>query len=628
MISLKDFRYAQIYIPIFVVVGLLFAGILSLLNLMQLANQLLALIVFIGLLPFVRDMLISMRRGHFGIDLIAVVGIVASLLIHEYLAGSVILLMLSGGEALERYARRRARKELTHLLSRVPTKAHLKSGGKILDVAVASIVVSDVLVIKPGEIIPVDGVVLSGDSMVDESALTGESLPVGKNQSSNVMSGSVNLQGVLEVKTLKPSAESKYAQIVRLVREAEEQKAPFVRMADQYSVFFTIVSFGLAGLAWLISGDPVRALAVLVVATPCPLILATPIAFTSGMSRAALRGIIVKSGEAIEKLAEAKSFVFDKTGTITLGIPRVVKISTFSSLKESEVERIAASLDQLSAHILAASLVTSAREAGEKLVFPEDFSEKLGYGVEGKIEGKKYFFGKLSFLTENKIKVSSKMIEERSQILDKGIIPVYLGGGGKPIGVVFFADEVRQDVKLQFEYLSKFVDKIIMVTGDRLVVARAVAERVGITEVRADRLPEQKLADIHELQQNHGPVVMVGDGINDAPALAAADVGIVLGSTGSTAAHEAGDIVVTVDQFDRIPEIFQISRHVLNIAKQGIAIGIGLSIMLMVLAALGFIKPVLGALLQEIIDVLVILNALRVNAAINPRALPRHEDHQ
>lgn len=612
----------ELLVPTFVVGGLVVAGVLSLLKFEFTADRLLGLILLIGFLPLVRDMIVNLRRGNFGVDIIAVVGIASSLIIHEYLAGSVILLMLSGGGALEAYARGRARKELTHLLSRAPTIAHLKKNAAIIDVPVGSLQVGDVIIVKPGEIIAVDGVILSGRSMVDESALTGESLPQERTKHNRVLSGTINLEGVLELKTLKPSAQSQYAQIVRLVREAEANKAPFVRLADRYSIFFTIVAFSLSAIAWLISHDPVRALAVLVVATPCPLILATPIAFTSGMSRAALRGIIIKSGEAIEKLARARSFLFDKTGTITLGVPKVLKVSSFSEVRPATIKKLAASLDQLSTHVLASSLVTAVREEGVDLEYPTEFSEHLGFGVEGNVKGKRYFFGKLSFLRDKGIVIASDIEERREIELQKGIIPVYLAAGKKLLGAVYFADQVRKNVSSQFKLLSRFAGKIVMVTGDRRRVAETIGASVGITDIRSERLPEEKLADVRELRLSAGPVVMVGDGINDAPALAAADVGIVLGSSGSTAAHEAGDIVITVNQFDRILEVFVICRHVLYIAKQGIFIGIGLSILLMILAAIGLIKPVAGALMQEIIDVLVIFNALRVHAVIKLDVLP------
>ncbi len=603
----------EVVIPVFVLLGLVLASVLYLVGNHSGANLTLAVILFLGSLPFIKDMLISVFHRDFGIDLIAAVGILSSLIIGEYLAGCVILLMLSGGKALEVYALSRARKELSELLSRAPTKAHRKVGEKIEDIPVDDVVINDIVVVKPGEILPVDGIVLSGKSMVDEAALTGESLPVEKAEHMHVMSGSMNMDGVLEIKALKSSSESRYAQIVKLVRTAEEQKAPFVRLADRYSVWFTGIAFFLAGSAWLFSHDPARALAVLVVATPCPLILAAPIAFASGISRAAKRGIIIKYGDAMEKLAEAKSILFDKTGTLTLGVPKVVKVISLGKQSEKEILQIAASLDQLSVHILAQSLVGHARGLKIHFSYPDLFEEHLGYGVQGKIDGELYLLGKQSFLAENGIKLPVQLKKAHEEIQTTGVIAVYLATKKETIGVIHFADEIRKDMKAQFKILSSMVPEITMVTGDKKVVAHSIAAEIGITHVMAECLPEDKLKEVKRLQKISSPVVMVGDGINDAPALAAADVGIAIGSGSSTAAHEAGDIIITVDAFDRVIEVFQISKRVLYIAKQCIFVGIGLSILLMIVAAFGYIKPVIGAALQEVIDVIVILNALRVH---------------
>ncbi len=611
--SLSNFLSLEVFVPLFVVVGLLLGAIFYFTGNPLLANRVLAAVLFIGSLPFIKDMVVSIFHKEFGIDLIAAVGILSSLVIGEYLAGCVILLMLSGGKALEVYALSRARKELSELLSRAPTKAHRKVGEKIEDIPVDDIAIHDVVVVKPGEIVPADGIVLSGKSMVDESALTGESLPVEKAEHMQVMSGSMNMDGVLEIKALKPSSESRYAQIVKLVRDAEEQKAPFVRLADRYSVWFTAVSFLLAIGAWIISRDPARALAVLVVATPCPLILAAPIAFASGISRAAKRGIIIKYGDAMEKLAEAKSILFDKTGTLTLGVPKVVEIISLTKQSELEIVQIAASLDQLSVHILAQSLVSYAKKTKVDFLYPEEFEEHMGYGVEGKVNGTFYYLGKQSFLEEHHIQLPAAMKKKHETMQNSGVIAVYLANKKTAIGVVHFADQIRDDMKAQFAKLSEIVSEITMVTGDKKTVANTIAAQIGITHVLAECLPEDKLTEVKRLQKISSPVVMVGDGINDAPALAAADVGIAIGSGSSTAAHEAGDIIIAVDAFDRVIEAFQISKRVLYIAKQCIFVGIGLSILLMIIAAFGYIKPVVGAALQEVIDVIVILNALRVH---------------
>jgi heavy metal translocating P-type ATPase len=602
-------------LPLFVIAGLVLGGILRIGTYHAQSDLVLLLTLGLGSVPLFIESARSILRGHFGIDIIAVVAIVSSLVLHQYVAGSVILLMLSGGEALEVYALRRARRELKHLVDQAPRFAHRQQGSDIDDVSVDVLVPGDTVLVKPGEAVPVDGQVISGRAMVDESKLTGEAMPVEKSQGSQVMSGSVCNDGVLTIRVVKTSGDSKYQQIIRLVREAEEQKAPFVRLADRFSVWFTIVSFSLAGLAWYLSGDPQRVLAVLVVATPCPLILATPIAFASGISRAAKRGIIVKNGGALEKLGTARCFVFDKTGTLTLGIPSLLRIESSGTMSESELLSLAASLDQLSAHILARALVRHAREKGVALVLPENFTESFGDGVHGTIGGLRYALGRLSFLERSGVRIPSEISATHDAARARGEITVYLADNKEIIGVLFFSDVVRDDVKDLFHRLSSLgIEKVVMLTGDKAAVAHKLGEKVGIPaeNIQAECLPEDKVRAVRNLRATHAPVVMVGDGVNDAPAIAAADVGVALGAHGSTASSEAGDVVIMLERIDRVGEALCIGHNVLRIALQSIGIGIGLSLILMVIAAFGYIVPVAGALLQEIIDIIVILNALRV----------------
>lgn len=599
-------------IPWFVLAGLVLAGIATFQGLSILANRVLLFTLVIGSLPLFIDIAKSMIRKHFGVDLIALVAIVGAIGLGEYLAGTVILLMLSGGEALEAFALRRARKSLTSLVENAPVTAHLKNGSSIVEVSVEKVRPGDIVIVRRGEVAPVDGVVIQGSAMVDESMLTGEPLPLSKSVGSEVMSGSVAKDGVLEIQALRGSGDSKYERIIRLVREAEAKKAPFVRLADRYSVWFTALAFILALTAWFLSGDPVRVLAVLVVATPCPLILATPIAFASGISKAAQRGIIVRHGGVFEKLGEAKSLLFDKTGTLTLGMPRVQEVVTVGGSKD-DVLRIAASLDQLSAHVLARSLVSNAREKNLSLSMPQNFQEVLGSGVQGDIAGKTYLFGSHDFLSQHKVSLPLGVVPRPRDDGDE--IIVYLSDDRRVLGAIRFADEIRPGVKELFASIVTLgLRKVVMITGDKRESALKIAEAVGIPakNVVAEALPEDKVAEVERLKKTDGPVVMVGDGVNDAPAIAAADVGIALGAHGSSATSEAGDVVVMVDRIERVGEALMISHRVLTIAKQSIGIGIGLSLFLMVLAAFGFIRPVVGALLQEVIDVVVIVNALRV----------------
>lgn len=604
----------RMLIPVLVALALLGAALGHSLGLATFVDQILLVAIIVGVIPLLIDLGKSLWRRHFGVDILAMLAIATAVVLQEYAAAAVILLMLSGGEALEAYALRRARKDFSDLIANAPSKAHQKVGDNIIDVPVAQLVPGDLIVVKPGEMLPVDGEVMNGRSTVDESALTGESLPLEKTKGSQVMSGSINSQGVLGVRVLRPSAESKYEQIIRLVTAAEANQAPFVRLADRYSVWFTALALCMAALAWFVSGDPLRVLAVLVVATPCPLILATPIAFASGIGRAAKRGIIIKSGGVLEKLGQTKVVVFDKTGTLTFGVPEVVFVDALVE-DAAYIVRMAASADQLSTHVLANALQHYAITQKIAVELPEEFHEEFGQGVTAMISGKKFMVGRVSWLAEQKVAVSAAYLEKQQQARAQGRMTVGVARDKELIGLIFLADTIRTDVKKLLHSLPTMgIPKVVMMTGDSRVVADRIAAEAGIAaeNVYADMLPEAKVARVQVLQQTIGHVVMVGDGINDAPALAVADVGIAMAANGATAASEAADIAILVNKVERVGDTLRIGSGVLRIAQQSIFIGIGLSTFLMVIAVLGYISPVIGALLQEIIDVVVIINALRV----------------
>ncbi|MCX6757697.1 MAG: heavy metal translocating P-type ATPase [Candidatus Nomurabacteria bacterium] len=609
-------KKATYYIlPSFALLGLALGFILHISGSIGLDNKVWMVTIIIGTIPLIWKILKDIFSGHFGIDLIAIIAIITSFVLGQYLAGNIILLMLSGGEALEMYALKRARKELSSLISNAPTFAHIKKDGNLLDVDVHEVKVKDLILIKTGEIIPADGIVILGKSQVDESALTGESLPAEKGIGSSVFSGSVNKSDILEVEVIRLPSESKYEQIIKLVKQAEENRAPVVRLADKYSVWFTIITFGLAALAWFLAKDSVRLLAVLVVATPCPLILATPIAMISGISRAAKRSIIVKNGGALEVLAETNAFIFDKTGTLTLGQPEIIEVISFGKEK-NEVLRISASLDQLSLHVLARSLQNYALKNNIALTIPTNFRENFGEGVSGDIEDQIYFFGKLKFLERNGINISKEVFERHLSFQEKGQIAVYAGNKDGVLGIVVFADIVRPETKSLFSDLKKNgLEKIVMLTGDKKSVAEIISKQLEIDDIHAEALPENKVFEVQDHQRQFGKVAMIGDGVNDAPALATADVGISMGQHGSSASSDSSDIVIMVDNLDRVGEAYIIAKKTLKIAKQGIFFGIGVSIILMIFAAFGYISPIYGALIQEGLDVIVILNALRVSFA-------------
>ncbi len=562
-------------------------------------------------IPLWYEILRDIFRGQFGVDLIAGVALASTFLFGAYLPGIIVLIMLSGGETLEAYAMHRARRELSLLLAHAPVIAHIKTDTGLADVAVSDVKIGDTVLVKPGEIIPVDGTVIEGISSVDESAMTGESIPEEKRPGSFVISGTKNTSAVLYVTSTKEASESRFEQILKLVKDAEESRAPLVRLADRYSVYFTLLTFGIAVATYLLTHDTTRVLSVLVVATPCPLILATPIAIISGISRSAKRGIIVKNGGALESLASAKTFVFDKTGTITLGVPEVARVDVFRG--EGDILALSASLDQCSTHILARALVAHSVAQNKKLLYPEACFEHFGEGIEGSLNGTMYRFGSLKFMTRSGILVKESVKAHHTEAQDLGLIAVYLSEGTEIIGAVLFADKPRPDAKSMFDSLRALgMHKIMLLTGDKHTVAERIGAEIGITDIHAECLPEDKVKYVRELKKNDRPVVMVGDGVNDAPALAVSDVGIALGTGGETASSEAAHIVVVSGSLSRVLEAYQVAKRTLTVAKQGIFIGIGLSLVAMILGSIGTIEPLTGALLQEGIDVLVILNALRV----------------
>jgi heavy metal translocating P-type ATPase len=564
----------------------------------------------IVLATVVPPVVLSLVRRRIGVDAIALLAMGGALVLGEYLAGAVIALMLAGGNALEEIASGRARRELTKLVERAPRTARLRRGETTVEVDVDAVVPGDVLVVAAGEILPVDGSVASSGAVLDESALTGEPLPVAYARGGVIRSGTANAGGTFELEAARPASESAYSALVRLVEQAQARTAPFVRLADRYAAIFLPVTLVAAGLAWALSGDPVRALAVLVVATPCPLILAAPIALIAGVSRAARAGVVVKGGGVIERLGEARTVLLDKTGTLTLGSPQVARIEAWDGRAEDDILRLAASLDQVSPHALARALVRAARERGLDLPLPDEAGEAPGEGVEGTVEGLRVAVGSARWLGARGYAdgAAHPGLEARGRSV------VLVGVEGRIVGAVVLADRLREDAKALTRSLhEQGISHVALVTGDASAAAETIGREAGVDRVYGGLVPEQKLEIVRSLQQRADlrPVVMVGDGINDAPALAAADVGIAMGSAGATISSETADAVILVDRVDRVADAVAIGRRAFRIARQSVIVGMGLSMGAMVLAAFGLIAPVGGALLQEAIDVGVILNALR-----------------
>jgi heavy metal translocating P-type ATPase len=562
--------------------------------------------LLIGGTPLVVKTIAGMLRGRFAADIVALLAIVTAFILGEYFAGAVIVLMQSGGEALEGFAMRRASGSLEALLARAPKIAHREHGGAgdLEDVPVDAVRVGDLLVIRPGDLVPVDGEVIDGASTVDQSALTGEPVPLHAAPGTRLLSGSVNLEGALRMRASHESAQSQYQQIVRLVERARSEKPPIQRLADRFAVWFTPVTLVMCGVAYVVTGDPTAVLAVLVVATPCPLILATPVAVISGISRAAEVGIIVKTGAAIEQVGRAGVVVFDKTGTLTVGHATVSKVVALDGVSADDVVRLAAAVEQLSSHHLARAVVTEGLRRFPRLPPVAEFAEAPGTGVSGRVDGRRVDVGSARFLEERGVPVPSA--QEDATI-------AYVGVDGRLAGAVEFADRLRHQVPGLLQRLAVLgVEETVMLTGDRQPRAEAIAAQAGIHTVRANLLPADKVAAVGELKRRYQTVVMVGDGINDAPALAAATVGIALGAHGTAVSAEAADIVLLVDDVSRVADAMTISRRMRRIALQSIGVGLGVSLALMAIASTGAIDPPLGAVLQEALDAAVILNALRV----------------
>jgi heavy metal translocating P-type ATPase len=570
--------------------------------------------VAVMLIPLTVSIARTLASGRVGVDAIALIAMAGALAVGQYLAGAVIALMLSGGNALEAMASQRARRELTALLERMPTIAHRRVASGWEEVPVERLEVDDTVLVRAGELVPVDGAVQSAEAVVDESALTGEPLPVTHVRGAIVRSGASNAGGAFELRAMRVAADSAYANIVRLVRAAETQRAPFVRLADRYAAIFLPLTLAISALAWALSGDAVRAVAVLVVATPCPLILAAPIAIISGVSRAARAGVIVKGGAAIERLGEARTVLLDKTGTMTLGTPAVQEVVSLDGEDEDEVLRLAASVDQLSAHVLAEALVHDAEGRGLGLSEPAEAVEEPGQGVEAVIGGRLVAVGSHEWLRSRGYDSSDVAAKVGDEGDEAGLAKVLVGVDGRLTGVIVMADHLREDaLGLAGDLREAGIRRVAMVTGDRRSVAERIAAATGLDRVYAEQGPEDKLDIVREMRADPelAPVVMVGDGVNDAPALALADVGIAMSGPGATVSSETADAVIVVDQVDRVASAISIGRRALRIARQSVVFGIGLSVVAMGFAAFGYIPPLAGALLQEGIDVAVILNALR-----------------
>ena len=566
----------------------------------------------IAILPVLTALLIeiatSLKQGNIGLDLIAALAMAGALAFGETLAGLVVALMYSGGQLLENFAQRRAQREMTALLNRVPKIALRHSRGSLEEIPLELIAPDDRILVRTGEAVPADGTVAAGSAVLDQAALTGESVPVDRRTGEGVLSGSINLGAAFDLLVTRRPAESAYASIVSLVKAAQQAKAPMARLADRYALWFLAMTVGMTGATWIISEDPIRALAVLVVAPPCPLILAVPVAIISGVSRIAKIGVLAKGGAALEALSHVHTIVIDKTGTLTEGRGRLVAIDTFGKFSSDEVLRLAATLDLASKHVVAVALVSAARHRGLSLGKPSGVVEKPGIGIEGVIEGSRVIVGSDDYV-RGRLGLTTASAPAASR--RHGAFAVTVAIDDAVAGNLILVDEVRDDVPKMLQRLrSAGVARIVLASGDHLDIAKAIGARLDIDEIQGELTPQDKV-DIVLRERRRGSVMMVGDGVNDAPALAAADVGVALGVRGAAAASEIADVVLLVDRIDRLADAIDIARRSRFIALQSAYAGITLSLAAMAVAAMGYLPPVQGALLQEAIDVAVVLNGLR-----------------
>ena len=620
-------------IPAFAIIGLILGTVVHyIFNDQETGHWIWFITLVIGGVPIVLETIKEILHGRFASDIVAMLAIITAILTNEAFPGVIIVIMQSGGKALEDYAFRKATTSLDELMTRSPKIAHRKVNDKVVeDVGVERIRIGDHLVIRQGDLVPVDGTIVSGNGQIDESSLTGEPLSKIKHIGEEVFRGTINTGSIFEIKAIRISEESQYSKIVKLVKKAREEKAPIQRLADKYAIWFTPITLAMCGIGWLLTQNTQTILSVLVVATPCPLIFATPVAIIGGIDKAAKQSIIVKSGAAIEQISRADAAVFDKTGTITYGMPVVEDIILLDDFKKNkngtsieytkdDILFKAASLEQMSSHPSAQSITKAGKEKFNNLALPTSFHEKSGLGVEGYVNGEHILVGSSNYVeSQSKTNTNYDTINRNGDLLKTitefqklGKMVVLVNINGTNAGIIKFTDKIRDGVVNMIQNLRKEgIKETIMLTGDSLDNAKSIANQTGVDNYKYDLLPEDKVNEVKKLKEKFKDIIMIGDGINDAPALATATVGIAMGAKGTAISAEAADVVLLVDDVTKVSNVIHIGKKTIKIAKQSIFVGIGLSFLLMIFASFGLILPSVGALLQEALDIGVILNALR-----------------
>lgn len=618
-------------IPAFAVIGLILGTVVHyVFNEQDTGHWIWFVTLIIGGIPIIYETIKGILHGRFASDIVAMLAISTAIITNETFPGVIIVIMQSGGKALEDYAFRKATTSLDELMTRSPKIAHRKiNDEEIEDVAVEGILVGDHLIVRPGDLVPVDGTIVSGNAQIDESSLTGEPLPKIKHIGEEVFSGTINTGNIFEIKALRISEESQYSKIVKLVKKAREEKAPIQRLADKYAIWFTPITLAMCGIGWFLTQNTQTILSVLVVATPCPLIFATPVAILGGIDKAAKQSIIVKTGAAIEQISRADAVVFDKTGTLTYGLPVVEDIILLDNFKQNkdgknieytknDILFRAASLEQMSSHPSAQSITRAGKMKFSNLPLPTDLSEKSGLGVEGNINGEHILVGSFNYIKSNTdlnrdtLSRNNELLKTIREFQKWGKMIALVNINGSNVGIIKFSDKIRDGVVSMIQNLRKEgIKQTIMLTGDSMDNAKSIANEAGVDNYEYDLLPEDKVNAVKKLREKFKEIIMIGDGINDAPALTTATVGIAMGAKGTAISAEAADVVLLVDDITRVSDVIHIGKRTIKITKQSILVGLGLSFLLMIFASFGLIPPSLGALFQEALDVGVILNALR-----------------
>lgn len=620
-------------IPIIAIIGLILGALFHYtFNNENAGHWIWFIVLIIGGTPISFITIKEIFHGRFASDIVAMFAIITAIITNEAFPGVIIVIMQTGGKALEDYAFRKATTSLDELMARSPKKAHRKiDDDKIEDIDVKRVTIGDHLIILSGDLVPVDGIIISDNAQIDESSLTGEPLSKVKHTGDEAYSGTVNTGNIFELKATKISDESQYSKIVNLVKKAREERAPIQRLADRYAVWFTPITLLMCGIGWLLTQNPQTILSVLVVATPCPLIFATPVAIISGIDKAARQSIIIKNAAAIEKVSNANAIIFDKTGTITYGVPDVENIIALDNFKEDENNKKrkynpedilfkAASLEQMSSHPSAQSITKLGKEKFSNLTIPLNFREKAGMGATGIVNGENIIVGSPTFIewqsmTNNNhksINENNSLLKTIEELQKNGKMVAIVNINNTNQAIITFSDKIRDGVAMMIKNLKKIgIKETFLLTGDSYDNAKSIAKQSGIDNYKYDMHPEDKVGEVKRIKEKFKNIIMVGDGINDAPALTTANTGIAMGAKGTAVSAEAADIVLLVDDVTKVFDVLNISKRTIKIAKQSIFIGIGLSFILMIFAIFGLIPPSIGALFQEVLDIGVILNALR-----------------